>query len=94
MTGLIVNVHESPLDRRQLLELDLQVLGDVVDDLEALVAVHDDVDLYQEAGAGVVGADCVDLLDEGGVRHCWGSSATLQSWMGEEGKGEVTHRCR
>jgi len=69
MIGLIINMNISALDVRKTLELDLELLGNVVRRSEGFFGVHDDVDFDDEAGAGVVGADRVDLADEGGVCH-------------------------
>lgn len=70
MARLIVDVHVSALNGRQLLELDLEILSDVVGNFEALVAVNDNVDLGNDARAAVVGADGVDALN--GRRVCHG----------------------
>jgi hypothetical protein len=66
---LIVNVHVGTLNGRQLLELDLEVLGDVVGHLETLVAVNDNVDLGDDARTAVVGADGVNALNLRRVCH-------------------------
>lgn len=68
VTSLIVDMDVCSFDARQLLDVDLQILGDVVGNLETLVAVHDHVDLHDEPGTAVVRPHRVDLPDVGGVR--------------------------
>lgn len=68
VTCLVIDVDISPLDARQLLNLDLQGFRHIMGNLKTLVAVYDHIDLDDETGTAVVCADCVDLLDVGGVR--------------------------
>jgi hypothetical protein len=70
MVSFVIDMHIGPLDIGQALEFDLQFLCNIVGSAQSFLGVHDDVDFDNEAGARVVGADRVDLADEGGVCHC------------------------
>lgn len=77
MVCLVIDVDVRALDVRQALELDLQRLGAVVRFLDRLVLVQHDVDFDDEARARVPGAHGVEGLDQGGVRHCFGSDGSV-----------------
>ena len=79
MISLIIDMDICPLHIGQALKLNLEFLGDIVGSAEGVVGVHDDVYFDDEAGAGVVGADSVDLEDVGGVCHGYHLSAFLYS---------------
>lgn len=61
--GLVVDVDVGALDVGEVLELELELLGDVVGGAQGGLGVHDDVDLGDEARARVVDADGVDAED-------------------------------
>lgn len=62
--GLVVDVDVGALNVGQVLELELELLGDVVGGAQGGVGVHDDVDLGDEAGAGMVAPHRVDAADQ------------------------------
>ena len=69
MTSLVVDVDVGSLHVGQTLKLDLEFFGNVVRGPETVLGIHDDVDLHDQTGAGMVGPHSVDLLDGRRVRH-------------------------
>lgn len=69
MIRLVVNVNECSLYSRQLFNLDLESLSDIMGNFKSLITVHDNVNLNDVSRPAVVCADCVNLLDFGRMSH-------------------------
>ena len=69
MAGFEINMHIRPLDIRQALQFELELLGNIVRGAEGLVGIHNNVDFDDDARAGVVRAHGIEAEDHGRVRH-------------------------
>lgn len=64
---LVINVHVSSLYIRKTLKLNLELLSHVMCMSQTAFGVHDNINLSDESGAGVVDTDCIDAFDLWGV---------------------------
>ncbi len=94
MARLEINMHIRPFHIRQALELHLQILGHIVGGAQRLGGVHDDVDLDDDAGAGMVGAHGVEGEDLGRVRHGDVRDPLLQLRVGRDADEQLELRVR
>lgn len=69
MQRLMVHVDETPLHIWEHLNLVLELLANVVRLVKRRIRRHDNVNLHEVGGAGVVRADRVDLRDLIGERR-------------------------
>lgn len=94
MRRLIINMNIRPLDIRQGLQLELQLLCNIMRRAQRLIRIHDDIDLDHQPGPTVPGADGVDGDDAGRVRDADVGEELLGGGVGGEADEEVEFAVR
>jgi len=67
---LVIDMHETPIDIRKLLDLVLEILRNVVSSPKRHVSVHDNIDFDKVVRSRMINPARVDLLDGGIEGHC------------------------